>query len=116
MHSFIGRDLTWDSGVLRPGLVTTFYMYPELTPIRVASRSDGHAGHEALHRPVDDGVVYPPADRPTVENAPDRQTEGLRFRCKRMRFRHRPKREDGFADARQPFVRRPRVALLQPFP
>jgi len=47
MHSFIGRDLTWGSGILSPGLVTTFYMYPELTPIRVASRSDGHAGHEA---------------------------------------------------------------------
>lgn len=69
-----------------------------------------------LHRSVDDRVVYAPAGRATVENAAYRKIERSRFRRRRMRLRHRPEGEDGRADARQPFVRRPRVALLQPQP
>ncbi len=67
-----------------------------------------------LHRPVDDGIVDPPAGSATIERAPDRQIEGLRFLRNRMRLGHGAKVEDHIADARKPFVRSPRVAVAQP--
>lgn len=74
------------------------------------------ADMQNLNRAVDDSIVDAPARRLSIQCTADRQIEISRFRCNQMRIGHRAKGEDGVADARQPFVRCPRVAVAQPDP